>query len=796
MGVLRLVGRVVLGRRLPITQGELSVPQLAGKVAIHRDRWGIPVIEATTPNDGWYGLGFCHGQDRTVQLEMQLRLSRGTLSELIGQAGVPVDRLIRRLGLGLAAETQLPQLAPEHRAILEAYTHGMNAAHRHGLSKLPHEFALLKSKPTPWMPADVLAFTKLTSFLLASNWDCELARFKLLVEFGPTVLTDLDPGALADHPVSIPPGDPIGSGAKAVLDALQHDLGLLSEWAAPGGGSNNWVIAGSKTATGKPILANDPHLAPILPNHYYLATIRTPNWRISGASFVGTPTFSSGHNGHIAWGLTAGLTDNTDLFLERLSADGRTYQQGERQEPCILRDEIIYVKDGEPVTERVRSTSRGPIISPALDGIAPAISIRATWLDAHPVNGWLGAQSCTDVRSFRRCFEQWPFLGQNIVYAHTDGTIGYQLAGQLPKRKRGRGMLPLPGWDDANGWHADLVPFEQMPHSERPEAGFITTANNPPMRAGDGPDLGSDFLDGYRAAILGDALQRRNDWDSDGCQQLQTDFTAMPWTEIRSTVLALDGTDPETFTAIELLRNWNGMADTDSPAATVYELFLARMAQRVVAAKCGDSPTGEFALGRGFSSLTPMTFMAHRQMGRLSRWIREQPPGWFSEGWNRVMESTLAEIIRELNRRFGPGPRWWAWGHLRPLVGRHVLMGTVNPWKAIFNRGPYPFGGDDNTPCQASVTAFDPLAPTENIPCVRVVMDVGQWQATRAMLFGGQSGNPYSDHYDDLIPMYLSGDMITIPQSPEEIAKKQRQTLLLRPELPASDDASESPSAG
>lgn len=776
MPVLRLAARLALGRRLPRAAGDLSVPQLRAKVAVHRDRWGVPVVEASDPLDGWYGLGFCHGQDRAGQLEMLLRLSRGALAELVGPAGLPTDRLVRRLGLGRAAEAQLPLLRPEHRAILEAYTAGINAGHSLGLPRRPHELALLGVGPTPWVAADVLALTKLQSFLLASNWDCELARLRLLTDAGPDAVAALDPA----YPAGLPTITPPGATAGRVLEALAGDLAALSAFAPPGGGSNNWAIAPSRTATGRALVAGDPHLAPLLPNHFYLARIRTPEWSIAGGSFVGTPTFACGHNGHLAWALTAGLTDNTDLFLERLSADGATYEQDGRRVPCATREEVILVRGSEPATEVVRETARGPILSPALDGVPEAVSIRATWLEPLPVVGWLAAQEATGRDAFRAAFADWPLLAQSVVFADATGGIGYQLTGRLPVRKRGTGAVPLPGWDGANGWEADPVPFADMPRADDPAQGFLCSANNAPAPLGDKPFLGRDFRDGYRAARIADALASRADWNREACLALQLDRRSLVWEEVRSSILETtpEG-DPDAFAGLELLRDFDGVLRDGSAGAAVFELLMAALAKRVAEAKAPGA--GDWALGRGYGGLADAGSFAHRRQGHLSRLLREQPPGWFEDGWPRTLSDTLAGVIRHLRATRGPGPRWWGWGDLRPLVGRHALLGETRAWKAVFNRGPFPFGGDDNTVCQASVAHPDPLAPTTNVPCLRAVMDVGNWGDSRFVLFGGQSGNPLSPHYDDLIPAFLAGEGVPIPWTDEEIRAATRQTLWLRP---------------
>src|SRR5262245_17298763 len=523
----------MLGRRLPISHGTLTVPALRRPVRIDRDQWGIPHIAAENEPDAWYGLGFCHGQDRTFQLEILLRVIRGTLAQLIGTNGLGVDRLVRRIGFHRTAPAQFAVLAPDVRAMLEAYAAGVNAGATRGLHRRAHEFVLLRCRPTPWSALDVVAGLKLQGFVLSSNWDVELARLKVLTADGAKALADLDPAYPDWLPVTSPPAESAGR----ALDRLADDLAAFSVVVGTGGASNNWVIAGSRTASGRPIVANDPHLPPTLPTHWYLVHLRTPEWAVAGASFVGGPCVPAGHNGSAAWGVTAGLTDNTDLFLEQIGPDGRSVRQGEDFVSCEVHDEIIAVRRGTAVTEQVLVTPRGPIIGPALDGATEAISLRGVWLDPLPIQGLLRIHRARSFEEARGYLAEWPTLPLNIVYADESGRIAWQLIGQAPHRRKGWGTLPLPGWDPQAGWEATHVPFEEMPHLENPSQGFIATANNRPLPEGDGPFLGVDWLDGYRVAAANEALRRRTDWDVPAAMTLQMSVQNLHWREVREAIL-------------------------------------------------------------------------------------------------------------------------------------------------------------------------------------------------------------------------------------------------------------------
>src|SRR5688572_3919038 len=321
--------RLALGRRRPLRNGTLSLPGLHGPITLRRDRYDIAYIEAQDDAGAWFGLGYCQAQDRAFQLELRLRTVRGTLSELFGEVTLGVDRLARRIGFIEASQHQFAALDEDVRQQIEAFVPGINAGMTTGADRRAPEFIMLKTQPTPWTVADVVAQGKLISFLMIGNWDVELARLKILLMDGEQALRDLDPSYPATHPVTAP----VGAAAGEALDRLSDDLARFLSFSGAGGGSNAWAVSGAHTATGRPLLASDPHLDPVLPPHWYLAHMRTPEWSAAGAALIGAPALAVGHNGFCAWGMTAGLADTVDLFVEDVSPDGRSVRRGDTWEP-------------------------------------------------------------------------------------------------------------------------------------------------------------------------------------------------------------------------------------------------------------------------------------------------------------------------------------------------------------------------------------------------------------------------------------------------------------------------------
>jgi penicillin amidase len=754
----------LLGRRLPKTRGTVLVDGLGGPVSIGRDRWGIPHIEATADADAWFGLGFCHGQDRGFQLEILARAGRGTLAELLGPSAVSVDRLSRTLGFRRVATRQRDVLGADVVATLEAYVAGINAAAR--ASARPHELVLLRGRRSEWHVEDVLAFLGLQSLALAGNWVAELARLAILMADGPDALRAVD----VTYSPWLPVVDPPGAGAGPALDRLAADLAALQSLAGGTGGSNAWAVAPSRTATGGAILANDPHLAPDVPAPWYLVHVRTPDWQVAGASFIGGPVVPSGHNGRIAWGITAGCTDSADLFWEDISAAG-VARGPDGDEPVSRIREEIGVRGAPAVVEELTLTARGPVITPILDGFGMALSLRATWLEPAPVRGLLDVVRAGDFATFRESFRAWPGPALNVVYADVDGHIGWQLIGALPRRRSGNGTLPRPAWEP--GWEDQHLSFDAMPFSHDPEGGFVVSANNAPhVDVADGPNLGVDWLDGYRAAAIGERLAERDGWDVASAATLQCDVTSIPWREMREIVLAVEPSGDDEKRAHALLRDWDGRVSADSAAASVFELVLAELA--TITTREGAPTSWRWAMGAGFGDVIARTAFSARTVGRLVALLRDEPDR------SEAIRSALRDAVSTLTGKYGPDSARWAWGDVRPLRLRHVL-GAMKPLDRTFGLGPVRIGGDTNTVAQAGVRPLDPLGSHGAIANHRVVIDLADPERSRYVVAGGQSGNPLSPHYGDLLELWARGEGVPIGWSHDAVAAAVVDSLRLLP---------------
>lgn len=762
-----------LGKRLPTTEGELSIDSLSASVTIRRDEYGIPHIDAGNDWDAWFGLGFCQGQDRTSQLEVMARSVRGTLSEAFGVDGLPVDRLSRRAGIRRSAEEQLAVLDGDVREMFDAFAAGVNAGREKGLSRLPHEFAIMRASPTSWDAADALGYLKFMSLAISTNWAEELARYQILIHDGPGALEALEPDRAPWLPVSNPPGASAGPAATTLIEearSLGETLGIDEA------GSNNWVVSGDRTITGRPMLANDAHLAPMLPNAFYLAHVTTPEWGVAGGNFAGTPGFFLGHNGYAAWGITVGFLDSTDLFIEEIGPDGASVREGGAFVPCEVREEHIKVRGADDLVERVLVTGRGPIVGPALDGRPGAISISATWLQPAPIRSGFSAHRWRSFDDFRDACRQHPSLSLNILYADAGGDIGWVLAGHLPQR-RGSGAIPLPAREPDNHWRGQPRWSDDRLVNKNPESGYLATANNRPIPNAEAEGLGVDWLEGYRLARILEYLEERDDWDTSGMWLLQMDMESIPWRELQPVIERVRPVDGDSAMAKMMLQRWDGQVTPASSGAAVFEAFLAALLRRI--AERAAPATWKWALGHGGGGGLSNNYLGSVRASQAILLAREQPPGWFPDGWNDPIAHSMGDALRQLRARRGNQTRSWNWGAARPLHLRHLL--GRGPLAAVFNRGPFVIGGDTDTVHAAGVDPLQPFDRVRSIATARTVIDVGDWDNARFVLLGGQSGNPLSPHYDDQIPVWRQGRGVPIAWSPEAVEEATQSTLRLLP---------------
>lgn len=738
---------------LPRTSGALRAPGLKSLVTMTRDEWGIPHIQAESLADAVYALGLAHAQDRLWQMELQRRIAAGRLSELFGRLTLDADRFMRRLGLRQVAEIEAAAQTGADLALLEAYCRGVNRGIEEAKSRPPLEFRLLGIKPEPWTPADTLSWGKVMALSLIHNWEDELLRYRMLERVGPDLAARLEPNYPPGQPLTAAPGGP---GALDSADELIRLFNAAKPFLmVPAGASNNWVIAGSRTTTGKPLLANDPHLMLQIPSTWYEAHLLCPETEVTGATLPGVPGVVIGHNRQVGWGFTDAFADAADLFLERWHPTEDAYEYQGSWEPATVRREEIRVKGEAPVVEQVYVTRHGPVMVGGPLGGGPAMALRWTALEpGHTVRAVRMLNLAENAEGVREALRHWSAPCLNMVYADTAGEIGLVMAGLVPVRKEGTGLTPVPGWTGEYDW-TGYVAYDELPHVVNPACGYIVTANNKVVDREYPHHISWDYMPGYRAQRITDRIAALPAVSLADCQAIQMDMVSLAGLEFAALCGGLKPADPLEQQALEALRTWDGHLGPDSVGGAIYIVMQHHALRRAYGAVLGDELMDAW-LGKG-SALAPANGRVGRSTTALLRELQGQEPGFLEAGgWDDLLAGSLADAVKYLRQRLGDQISGWRWGALHRLKLSHP-MAAVKPLHLIFRGVEAPIGGDMSTPCQTAYAPHQSFAATAWAPSYRQVVDFADLSRSVSIHPVGQSGHPGSPHYLDLFPLWLEG---------------------------------------
>ena len=750
-------------RPLPKTSGRLRLRGLESPVDILRDRFGVPHITARGTTDLCFGLGFCHGQDRLWQLEFFRRATAGRLAEFAGPDALEADKLMRTLGMRRVAEQEVAGTSVALQGFLASYAAGVNAA-IDVAAALPIEFQLVRLEPEPWSAADLLAASKLMAFGLSTNWELELYRAQLVRDAGPERAGRLEPQYPADNPVVTTPGRPYtgeGTDIAAQIERVKETIGLT----LPATGSNNWVVSGERSTTGRPLLACDPHLTTTIPDLWYEADLLCDEFRVRGATLPTNPFPVFGQSAHVAWGFTNVMADTQDLFAERFNPDdARLYEfEGEWRPAEIVREEISVKGRSRPEPLEVKITHHGPIVNEVL-GASSEQPLALTWTGLqYPCvtdAGYLTVRSRngTDLLA---AADQHHVPPLNLVWADRDGNIGYRLSGTIPLRRGDCPDLPKPGWTGEFEWEG-TVPTDELPSVVNPPEGFIVTANNRIVGDDYPYHITSEWMTGYRAKRIEEMLAERDRHSLHDFERMQHDFYSYPGIETVHRLSRLHPTTQREIRAIERLKSWDGRLDPDTIAGTIYHAFTVVFARVVAQAAITDSALVERYLSKSALRLFEVVSSPWRFQARLLELWDEADPSWFANGarpegrsWDEVALEALSAALDGLEERFGRDQRRWRWGRVHGVEFAHPF-GSANPlFRRIFNRH-VEAGGASETVTQNGYLPTDPFTGVWG-PVYRMVADLGDPGRARWQITTGQSGHPGSPHYDDMITGWLNG---------------------------------------
>jgi penicillin amidase len=754
-------------RSIPPLDGRIPLAGLLRPVEVRFDRYAVPHVFAGSDQDAWRALGYLQARDRLWQMELYRRAASGRLSELLGEATVVIDQRFLTLGLRLAAEREWERTPPDLRTAFESYAAGVNAVITGARATLPLEHQLLGVPPEPWTPIDSVAISKLFAWRLAENHRAELLRYALIGEIGPKAL-ELFPGSPEWAPTILGAMGATGApGARGALDATRasgvaYPPGL--EWLSPEAQamSNSWVIHGSRTASGRPLLANDPHLAIELPSVWWEVHLVTGTLNVAGVTIPGIPFVVIGHNARIGWGLTNAGSDVQDFFVETLDPERRHYRVGDVWVPLQIRRHEIRVRGrGEPAPFEVRSTRHGPVRNPA------------DWFDVYAGDAPLGAQLDETVLALKwqpvleensaGAFERlgrargWAdFLdavrsfsapAQNFVYADVDGNIGYAMSGLLPARAKSDGSLPVAGdrrdadWD---GW----IDIRQLPAALNPPSGHIVTANNEVAR-GLPYVITRDWAAPYRAQRITELLEDRRGLDVPAMREIHADIRSL------SADFILKAIEPPD--AVKELRTWDRRVD-HRPVSLVYEAFEEALWWRTFADEMSASLYDRFYRYSGRERLVGL----HAIIGDPhSPWFDDRTTPYVTETRDDVLRRAADEALGVLRARFGERARW-RWDEAHAVKFSHPLSGGGRPLDWFFSRGPLPIGGDSTTINKTTNDLRRPYATSE-AASYRLILDIGAWDASLGVNITGQSGHPRSPHYFDQNTLWRQGQYRSLP---------------------------------
>lgn len=727
------------------------------ELVVHEDAWGIPHVQAASPEDAAWALGMLHAEERLFQMDLHRRIGHGRLSELLGKRTIDADRYLRTRGFSRSAAQALQRLPSFERELLDAYARGVNDAIAR-LDRLPPEYRLLRARPEPWTPLDSMVWIKVMAYNLSGDAASELLRARVIEKVGveraewflPEYPADgvrissigaADPGVaplLEPERAPATAAPPIHAGrwaeGRALARALVATTGELA--------SNSLVLAGTRTASGAPILGNDPHLGTSMPSVWYLCELEAPGYHVVGASFPGIPGVAIGHNERVAWGLTTGGLDPQDLYFEELRGD--EIRDGEGWTKLRWVDETIQVRGARDVPLRVAIGPRGPIVTDFLPPSGRQLSLR--WIGDDPddttLQAFVALTRASNADEVVGAVDLFTSPAHNFVFADRDGHIGWKVGGKVPRRGGRDGRVPGNGADPAHAWQG-YVPASELPSLRDPAAGAIVTANNHPVPDDWPTALGFVGDDPYRAQRIVELLGDEGGWTVEAVQRIQMDVTSAQALELLGFLRGLKSKDPRVAPLLELLRAWDGELRVDSAAAAIYEVWMIELLDVIARHHLGDELFSDWRALRG-------EFFRRVLLGDAADLCRQ--PG--VRDCTHAAEIALGRARIALERRASGDPASWQWGELHRLELHHPLAFTRGLARRLDVREPSP--GDRFT---VNVGGYR-LADFTQVwhASYRQVIDLADWDRARWILPSGQSGVPARAHYRDLVAPYLRGE--------------------------------------
>jgi penicillin G amidase len=760
---------------LPSLDGALPVAGLRGRVEVLRDTHGVPHLRAASLEDLIFAQGYVTAQDRLFQMDLSRRLAMGRLSEILGERMLSLDIENRTLGFPQVCERAVAEMDPESRKVLGAYAAGVNAFIASHRSRLPIEFLLLGYTPGPWREADSFGVALNMAKTLNTSWPDELMREKIRAEIPPELYPDLFPDHSAlDHPVAEPVSAPVGAAgtphAPLMLPPAAWAFGPLlaaldspADGSAGDPGSNNWVVSGAHTQSGKPLLANDPHLPHSVPSVWYMIHLNAPGLDVSGVSLPGLPLVIIGHNQRIAWGVTNTGPDVQDLYVENFNfRDPNKYLHNNAWVEAQERQETVHVRGGSDYRFTVKVTRHGPVVSHQGDR---DLALSWTAIEPHALRfPFLQIDRAGNWQEFTDALRNFTGPTQNFVYADVDGNIGYYAAGWIPTRKQGDGSVPSPGSTDDYDW-TGYIPFEDLPHAYNPPSGMIATANGRVVPDGYPYFITHRWAEPFRTARIYQLLETGNRFTVEDMLRIQTDILSLEDQWLARELLAAAKARPpagaDARYALTLLENWDGVARADSAATLVCELTRHALLRRILRPRLGDDLSG-------YNWSMSTVFLQNLLANNWTRWL---PPG--DTDFNATLMESLEHGVGQIPAMVGSHDRSaWQWGKTIPLTFRNRLSIPFPFLGSFLNVGPVPQAGTQTTVKQTTSTLG---------PSMRMVVDFSDFEKSVQNITLGESGQFLSPYYRDQFDAWYNGRSFPMLFGGEAVEKGAQHKLILEP---------------
>jgi len=760
-------------KSLPQISGEVALGGFGEDIEILRDIYGVPHIYAKNEPDLYFAVGYAMAQDRLWQMDFYRRLGQGRLSEVLGEDLVKVDRYFRMI----AASGMKREIPDALAFLLKSFADGVNAYLKTHPGRLPIEFTVLRYKPEPWTNDDYLAILKVVNWGLSSGWKVDPAAAKVLEKVGAERFREAFPAEPDDAPRIIPGKTKALAELLAPLSEATLLAAKVTCFSTPAA-SNNWVVAGKKSVTGKPILSNDPHLMLSNPSFWWEVHLVCPTLNVSGVAIPGVPGIPSGHNLHVAWGVTNVMVDDVDFYIEKINPENpRQYWLKDHWEEMKVIEETIRVKGQEPVKTEILITRHGPIVTDLREGSKKdALSARWAFTEClQPAKAGYLLAKANDVEGVKEALRYWELPCQNFVFADTKGNIGYWCCAAIPIRPKGDGLLPVSGWTDEYEWMG-YVPFEERPHMINPNEGFIATANNKVID--DYPFYISHYWEPMdRVTRIRLMLNAKEKLSVDDFKQMQQDVYSLLASEMAPKmikVLEERFANREGQEAKGILSRWDFVMDKDSVGACLFEVTFRKMIENIFKDELGEELFREY--------LQTPSFMP-RAMRMM---VRRGSSHWFdnidtpeNETMDDVIALSLKQTFSELRKVIGSDMKKWTWGKIHTVTFEHSL-GKKKLLAWIFNLGPFPVGGSHLTVNMKKYSYENPYHVEHGVS-ERIIVDLSNIGGSLRVLPTGESGHIGSPHHQDQIDLYLGGRYHPDWTDRHEVEKNKEAVLILKP---------------